>query len=289
MSPACSAALGRRARLYFAHHQHARKPRLGATRLGLDFRREPEPLELVVRCVAENRLQRAAGNRLAGLDALERALHARERQIEARRGAAAAAGIERDDAPAYVDHRRARGPARGAGGRLDVESIEVVVLADAVLGGLPIEPRERARQDGELLTGIVAHDADLGADARAFRVQRQGRRRGVAQFRRVVAIEAEVVHRIAIHGPQLDFLAILEHGRRDHRTRGDDVTVGEYQPALGVDHEAGGLARLVPFGVEGPRLVDLDRDNRRRNPRQRLVPGVGLPNGDILRDRRPRG
>ncbi len=123
------------------------------------------------------------------LDQLERALDAIERQVEARRGAGAAAGVERDHAPADVDDRRARRAARGAGRRLDVERVEVVVLADAVLGRLAIEPRERARQDRQLLAGVVADDADLGADLRAFRVERQRRRLDVAQLRRVVAIE----------------------------------------------------------------------------------------------------
>ena len=40
-----------------------------------------------------------------------------------------------------------------------------------------------------------------------------------------------------------------------------DVTIGEDQAALGVDHEAGRLRGGVPLGVEGARLVDLDRDH----------------------------
>ena len=58
-----------------------------------------------------------------------------------------------------------------------------------------------------------------------------------------------------------------------------DVTIGEDQAALGVDDEAGRLARHVPFGVERARQVDLDRDDAGRDALERARParifGVG--------------
>ena len=53
----------------------------------------------------------------------------------------------------------------------------------------------RAGEDRELLAGVVADDADLAADLRAVRVQRQRARLDEAQLLRVVAIDAEVVDR----------------------------------------------------------------------------------------------
>ena len=237
------------------------------------LRLQAEPHELVVGRVGEHGLQRAARDRLPLLDQLQCALHATERQVEARLRAVAAARVQRDDAAADVDDRRARRAARGARGRLDVERVEVVVLADAVLGRLAIEPRERAGEDRELLARVVADDADLGADLRALRIQRQRRGLDVAELRRVVAVDAEVVDRVAVDRAQFDFLAVLEDRGRDHGPRRHDVPVGQDQAALGIDDEAGRLARLVPLGVERARLVDLDRDDRRGDALERAVPG----------------
>src|SRR6185312_15389662 len=114
----------------------------------------------------EDRVQRAAGDRLALLDELQRALHAIERQVEARCGVVGAAGIEGDDATPNVDDRRAGRSAGGPGGGLQIEGVEVVVLAEAVVWRLPIEAGERSGEDGELLAGIVADHPDLAADLR---------------------------------------------------------------------------------------------------------------------------
>jgi hypothetical protein len=74
-----------------------------------------------------------------------------------------------------------------------------------------------------------------------------------AQLRRIVAIEAEVVHRIAIDRVQRDFLAIEETPPAPSPSGRHDVTIREDQAALGVDDEAGRLARHIPFGVERAR------------------------------------
>ena len=122
-------------------------------------------------------------------------------------------------------------------------------------------------------------DADLAADLRALRIELQLRRLDEAQLRGIVAIEAEVVDRIAIHRIERDFLAIEEHRLRRHRPGRHDVAIGEDQAALGVDDEAGRLARHVPLGVERARQVDLDRDDAARDPLERAGParvfGVG--------------
>ena len=160
---------------------------------------EPQAPQLIVGRVLEHRLQRAARHRLAGVDELERARDRRQRQIEARCRAGRAAGVERHHAALDVDDRRARRAARSAGRGLVIEGIEIVVLAVAVFRRLAIQARQRAGENRQLLAGIVADHADFAADHRARRIQRQFRRLDEAQLRRVVAIDAEIVHRIAVH------------------------------------------------------------------------------------------
>ena len=179
-------------------------------------------------------------------------------------------------------------PPGGARGRLQIEGVEVVVLADAVVGRVAVEPRERAGEDRQLLAGIVADDADLAADLRAFRIQRQRLGLDEVQLRRVVAIEAEVVHRIAIHRVELHFLAIEERGLGGHRARGHDVAVGEDQAALGIDHEAGGLRGGVPLRIEGARRIDVDRHDAAGDALERHGPvGIALDRGRLRHGRLP--
>src|SRR5205814_10680566 len=144
-------------------------------------------------------------------------------------------------APADVDDRRTGGAAGGPGGRLQVEGVEVVVFCDPVRGRVAVESREGSGENRQLLAGIVADDADLAPDLRALRIQRQGRGFDEAQFLRIVAVNAEVMHRVAVHRKQLHFLATQEGGLRDNRTRGYDVAVGEDQAEFSVHHEAGRL------------------------------------------------
>jgi hypothetical protein len=96
-----------------------------------------------VRRTACNRTPSAGAARdgLTLLDQFERALHAAERQVETRLRPVAAAGVRADDAAADVDDRRAGRTAGRARGGLQVERVEVVVLADAVFGRLAIEAR----------------------------------------------------------------------------------------------------------------------------------------------------
>ena len=281
-------AVGIRARLDFGDDEHAGARRRRLARLRLDGRRQPEAPQLVVGRVTEDRLQRAASHRLLGLDQLERAHDAPERQVEARRGARRTAGVEREHAAADVEHGRAGRSARRARGGLVIERVEVVVAADAVFRRLAIEPRERSGEDRELLARVVADDADLDADLRAFRIQRQLGGLDEPELLRVVAIEAEVVHGIAIHRLELDFLAIEECRDGLHRARRDDVPVRQDQAALGVDHEAGRLRRRVPLRVEGARCVDLDRDHAGRDPLERPGPARGLLELERLRQRHDR-
>ena len=276
---------------HLRHDQHAGVARKLLAHGALGAAGEPQALELIVGGVVEDGVERAARHGLALLDELQRALHAPERQIEARGGAAGAAGIERHHAAADIDDRGAGGAAGGARGRLQVEGVEVVVLGDPVLGRVAIQARERAGEDRQLLAGVVADHADLAPDLRPFRVQRQRLGLDEAQLLRVVTVDAEVVHRVAVHRVQLHFLAVEEGRLRGHRPRGHDVTVGEDQAALGVHHEAGRLRGGVPLGVEGARQVDVDRDHARGDVLERHGPvrialdrhgglrGVGLLTG----------
>src|SRR5690606_2878552 len=160
--------------------------RKSAPHLGLGLAAQAEPTDFIEWRIREHRLQRAARDRLVLLDQLQRARDPIERQIEARGRLPAPAGVQRDDATLDVDDRRARRAARCARCGLVIESVEVVVLAEAVIRRLAVETRERAGEDGELLAGVVADDADLAADLGALRIELELRRLDEAQLRRVV-------------------------------------------------------------------------------------------------------
>ena len=258
--------------LHVVDHQHARELRIRPAHARFGGGVEPEPPKLIVGRVLEHGLERAARHGLALVDVLERPHHRRQRQIKTRLRAGGAAGIERHHPPLDIDHRRTRGAPGGARGGLIIEGVEVVVLAVTVFRGFAIEACQRAREDGQLLAGIVADHADFAADHRARGIQRQLRRFNEAQLRRVVAIDAEVVNGVSVHGIELHLLAILEGGLRGHRPRRDHMPVRENESALGIDDEAGGLGGGVPFGIEGTRAVDLDGDHAARDPLQRLRP-----------------
>ena len=129
-----------------------------------------------------------------------------------------------------------------------------------------------AQTTDAVLTGIVTDDPDLPSDLRALGMQFQLSRFDEAQRRGVVTIEAEVVDRIAVHGVQRHFFAIEKHGLSGNRPGRHDVTIRQDEPPPGIDDEAGRLARHIPFGVERPGLIDLDRDDTSRGPFQRASP-----------------
>ena len=272
-------ALGRRARHDVAHHQQAllAGKQLAVARLG-DLV-EPEAAEFVVRQVHERRQQGAARHRFAGDDALQRAGHAVERQEEAGRGLHVGAGVQCHHPTLDVDDGGTRGSARSARGGLDVERVEVVVLAATVGRRLAVETRDGAGQNGDLFAGIVADHPDLASRLRALGRQRQCLRPDVAQLRRVVAEKAEVMHRVAVHRRQLHFLVVQEHRFRHHRARGHYVPVGQDQATLRIHDEARRLARHVPVGVEGARPVDADGHDAGRDALER-----GAPVGRLRRD-----
>ncbi len=141
---------------------------------------------------------------------------------------------------------------------------------------MPVEPGDRAGQYRQLLTGVVADHANVATDLRGFGHEGELSRRDELELARVITEKAEVMDGIPIHGNQLDFLLIQEYGLRADRARRDDVAVRENDPALCVDHETGGLARLIALGIEGARAVDLDRDDARGDALERAIPTLFL-------------
>ena len=119
-----------------------------------------------------------------------------------------------------------------------VEGVEVAVVAAGRSRRVAVEARERAGQDRELLARVVSDHADLGADARRLGRERERLGPHEAHRLRVVAEEAEVVDRIAVHRPDAHALVVQEHRLGRHRPRPHHVAVREDQPALGVDDEA---------------------------------------------------
>jgi hypothetical protein len=66
----------------------------------------------------------------------------------------------------------------------------------------------------------------------------------------IVLEEPEVVHRVAIDRHELDFFLIQENRLCDDRPRRNDVAIGQYQTALGIDDESCRLAGLVSLSIE---------------------------------------
>src|SRR6266404_8103524 len=162
-----------------------------------------------------------------------------------------------------------------AGSGRVVEGIEIVVLAVSVFGSLTVQSRQGARKNRQLLARIVADHTNFAADDRARRIQRQFGRLDEFEFRRIVAVDAEVVDGIAVHRIQPHLLAIEEDRLRGHGSGRHDMPIRQDESALGVDDEARSLRRRVPFGVEGTRAVDLDGDHPAGDSLQGLRPGGG--------------
>ncbi len=110
----------------------------------------------------------------------------------------------------------------------------------------------------------------------AFGNERELGRLHELELARVVTEETEVVHGIAVHGRELDFLLIEEYGLRAYRPRRHDVPVRQNEAALGVDDETRRLARLVALGVERARAVDLDGHDAGGDTLQRAIPALLL-------------
>jgi hypothetical protein len=94
---------------------------------------------------------------------------------------------------------------------------------------------------------------------------------------RFVAVEAEVVHRIAIDRPDGDLLVVEEDGLRHRWPRLDHVAVGENDAALGVDDEAGGGLKGGMIGVEGARHAHPQHHHRGHYPVECRLPVGGGP------------
>ncbi|MEZ4379794.1 MAG: hypothetical protein R3A79_00480 [Nannocystaceae bacterium] len=234
-------AVGRAAGEDLLDDEEARRGReRGAHRL-LGRRPQAEAAQLVVGAEAEGRRQRAAGHRLAALQELEGADDPRQRQEEARGRLVAAAGVEGDDVAVDVEDGRARRAAGGARRRLDVAGVEVVVAAQAVVRRRAVEAGDGAGEDRQLLAGVVADDADLGADLRLLRGEAQRLGGHEAQGRGVEAEEAEVVDRVAVDRLQRRLLVVEEDRLSHGGARADDVAVGQQEAALRVDDEGGRL------------------------------------------------
>ena len=262
--------------LHLGHHQHARQVREGQAHPLLHDLVQPQAPKFIVGRVVECRLQGAARHRRIAFDEFQRAHHCGQRQVETSRSTRGAARVQGDHSPLYIDDRRARRSARRARGRLEIERVEVVVLAVAVRGCLPVQARQGARKYRELLACVIADDPDLAPNDGSFRVQGQRYRFDEPQLRRVIPVDAEVMNGIAVYRPQLHFFAILEYGLGRDRARRDHVPIRQDQAALGINDKPGRLSGRIPLGIEGARRINLYRDDAARNARERLGPGGGL-------------
>ena len=161
-----------------------------------------------------------------------------------------------------------------AGRGLQIEGAKSLYLPMPYFGCVAVELGDRAREDRELLAMLLPMTRISRPTAR--RPDTVAASEGDEAQLRVVAVDAEVVHRIAVHRVELHFLAVEERGLGGHRARRHDVAVREDQSALGVDDEPRRLRGGVPLGVERARLVDLDGDDALGNSRQRAAPGGAL-------------
>ena len=268
-SPTSSFVIGGPARHDLLHHQHSGAAGIAPPHLRFGLGPQSQPPDFVVGAVGEDGLQGAPRHGLPVADEVEGAHDGFEGQVEARRGDPPSPGVERDGVPVDVDHGRPRRPARCARRRLVVEGVEIVVAGGAVPGRFPIEARQGSRQDRQLLAGVVSHHADLRADPRVLRDELQLAGRHELDLGRVVADDPEVVDGIAIDDLDGHLFVIEEYGLDRRRPRVHDVTVGDDEAALGVDHESRG--QLV--GLESPCRRNGARSPARRRPRGPPDPG----------------
>jgi len=109
------------------------------------------------------------------LDQFQCAPHASERQIEARRRATCAPGIQTPTTrPRMSTTGEPEDPPDGAGRGLQIESVEVVIFADAILGRVAVETRQRARRGSTAVRPALLPTTRISRPICApFRIQRQ--------------------------------------------------------------------------------------------------------------------
>jgi hypothetical protein len=122
-------ARGRRLRNHLLDDEQARLLRERLAHARFRVARQSQAPQLGERLVHELGLERTARHGLPCSDVRERDLDAIERQEEARGRLRVRAGVQRDDAALDVDDRRARRAARSARRGLQIEGVEVVVVA----------------------------------------------------------------------------------------------------------------------------------------------------------------
>lgn len=83
----------------------------------------------------------------------------------------------------------------------------------------------------------------------------------------------EIVDGISIHRTNVDFLVVLEDGFRHDRPRRHDVTIGQDESLLLVDHESSRHARPRCEFIEGAWRADSKNDDGRCDTIERLLPG----------------
>mmetsp|Transcript_100345 Transcript_100345/g.318618 ORF Transcript_100345/g.318618 Transcript_100345/m.318618 type:complete len:278 (+) Transcript_100345:2618-3451(+) len=187
-----------------------------------------------------------------------------ERQVVGAGRLVRPARVQRDARAGAVDDGRAAGAAGGVGARPRIEGVLVLVVRVVVLRAVAVDPRDRGREDLNLLRVVVADHQDLCADAQSRRRQRNLRGRREAQGGRVELEDPEVVYRIAVDWPHRELLVLVEGGEGADRAGRDDVPVRQDQRLLRVRQahdEAGALPDARGAVLEGPHAGDADRND----------------------------
>mmetsp|Transcript_30755 Transcript_30755/g.69002 ORF Transcript_30755/g.69002 Transcript_30755/m.69002 type:complete len:361 (+) Transcript_30755:1064-2146(+) len=253
------------ARHQAGHRQHPHAPRVSVPDISLDGGGQPEAAEVVEGPVGKGGLQGAPTHGLAPADEVHRPLHALEGQVVRRGRAHHARRVQRHHLSVRVNDGAPRASPACVGRRLEVESVVVVERVAAVVGRLPVQPRQGAPQDRQLLPGVVAHHPDVESDFGQIRPELETCKTSVAaqvaKLGRVELEDPEVVHRVTVDRPERHLLVILEQGFGQHGPGLDDVAVGQNKTLLGVHHEARRLTCPRTVRVEAPGRVYLDRDD----------------------------
>mmetsp|Transcript_62449 Transcript_62449/g.122696 ORF Transcript_62449/g.122696 Transcript_62449/m.122696 type:complete len:445 (-) Transcript_62449:157-1491(-) len=261
-------ALGHQGR----HAQHPHAARVPGPHGCLHLGRQTHARELVEGTVLKGGLQRAPAHGFASSNQVHGPLHPVQGQVVRGGRAHHPGGVQGHDFPVRVDDGAAAGPSRGVGGGLEVEGVVVVERVAAVVGGPPVQARQRATQDRQLLPRVVPHNPDVQPHLGQLRVQRQFGHFQVPQVLRVELEQPKVVHRISVHGPQRHLLVVLEQRLRQDWARLHHMPVGQHQALLGVHHEPRGLGGSRRTGVEGAGGIHFDGDHPRNALLQHAFP-----------------